>query len=225
MSRYLVAALAVMALSWPPLAAQAASRPSAMFAGQTPADVSGRLASMCIDRGHVVTDTSPYAVVCKMDINLMGSVLLQVMLGNSYSTTPEAYVRFTISAVGPDTRVQAYEWVETTMAFGQKRTMEMTNGREMQKVQALLDEMATSRPPTAIATSQAAGTAERAESLVHFGQEAPADTSTATPLHMTAGGGAASPAPAPPPVHATPAAGKAPGNCLKVPTDPSQSQC
>src|SRR6185312_633538 len=123
----------------PPVAVTPSGRPEAIFEGKSPEQVSGMIASSCADRGHVVVTSSPNKVVRQGDMTAMQSALTQLLIGNSYSTPPALFFEFNLFAVGPNTRVQAREWVETTMAFGQKRSEELNNRAQFnQTEQALL---------------------------------------------------------------------------------------
>ena len=60
--------------------------------------------------------------------------MTQFLIGNSYSTTPERYVRFSIFPSNGKTRVQAYQWVETQMAFGQVNKVELNGNSQFNDV-------------------------------------------------------------------------------------------
>lgn len=87
------------------------------------------IASVCMDRGRQVVSTSTNKVVCKAELSAGQAIVSQLALGNAYSTTPEGYVRFNIVPIPTGSRVQTSAWIETTMAFGQKRTMDTAGGR------------------------------------------------------------------------------------------------
>src|SRR5579862_1989731 len=89
-------------------------RPEAIFYNQSAADVAGKLGNLCLDRGHVLVDSTAYQVTCKGELGVFQAALIQTLMTNSYATTPELYVRFTLASTGGNVRVQAYEWVEST---------------------------------------------------------------------------------------------------------------
>jgi hypothetical protein len=141
------AIVAMAAILIPPAQALSASYPQATFKGQTSQAVAGKLAGMCAQRGWAVTEVNSNAVVCKGEMGAMQSALTQLFVGNSYSTKPDMFIRFTIYGDGEATHVQAFQWIETTMAFGQKRTVELNNDRAAASVQAKLDALALELSP------------------------------------------------------------------------------
>ncbi len=78
-------------------------------------------------------------VVCQVDLKGFGSLLLQETLGNASSTPVVAFVRFSVFEAGGNVRVQAYEWVETTMVNGVKHQREVLTPEEMHRIQGVLD--------------------------------------------------------------------------------------
>lgn len=113
-------------------------RAEATFPGERPTEVSSRIAALCLDRGHVLVEVSPTAVVCKGDLRAFEATMLQMLIANSYATGPELYYRFTLIGLPDATRVQVYQWVESTMAFGQKRTLEIREHASRNALQAAL---------------------------------------------------------------------------------------
>ena len=93
---------------------------------------------MCATNGSTIVQSTPNQVVCSANLSIFTAALIQTMITNQYATTPEAFVRYSVFEVGSDTHVQAYEWAESTMAFGQKRTMEITTHAQLDAVQAAL---------------------------------------------------------------------------------------
>ena len=79
------------------------------------------IGSKCMDRGWMVTQQTANQVVCEIPMGMWQSALTQMAIGNSYSSPPKSFVRFSLAYVGEHTRVQAQVWSETQMAFGQMR--------------------------------------------------------------------------------------------------------
>lgn len=90
-------------------------------------EASSKIASQCMTNGLTVVSSTAGEVTCQLQMNAMKSALTQALIGNSYSTPPQTFVRFTVTQIGNDARVQANEWVETQMAFGQMRRSDLTN--------------------------------------------------------------------------------------------------
>lgn len=101
--------------------------PDMKFKGISAADASGKLANSCMDNGLTVTANSPSEVICQAPMNAAKSALAQLLIGNSHSTTPSQFIKFSLAAIGGDVRVQASAWIETQMAFGQTRRQPLAN--------------------------------------------------------------------------------------------------
>ncbi len=118
----------------------ASGKPEAYFAS-APEQTSSRLSSMCMDRQGTVMQSTPNQVVCEFKMGMAQSVLATMAMGNQYSTPPQTFVRFNVIPTDHGSRVQGSAWIETTMAFGQKRTMDMSGGRAGSQIQGMLLEI------------------------------------------------------------------------------------
>lgn len=88
-----------------------------------PQIVSGKISSRCIDLHWTVTSSTANEVTCEAPLNFGQSLVGQMLMGNSYSTPPRRFFRFSINEINSISRVQAAGWMELQMAFGQmKRT-------------------------------------------------------------------------------------------------------
>ncbi|MFW8594952.1 hypothetical protein [Cribrihabitans neustonicus] len=115
-------------------------RPEVSFASKSAASVSEKLTAMCAQKGWLIQKSSPQEVVCGGTMQGGGAVMTQLLIGNSYSTTPEQYARFTIYPVNGQTRVQLHQWVETQMAFGQVKKLEINGNAQFNNaMKALID--------------------------------------------------------------------------------------
>ena len=99
---------------------------TAWFAGSSE-EVSATLANMCAEHNSMVIEQDAYHLVCSRQDSSLKGTLAQVLIGNSYSTTPELKVRFSLLKQGVNTKVLASQWIETVMAFGQVRTVPLTS--------------------------------------------------------------------------------------------------
>ncbi len=94
-----------------------------MLFAEPPAGVIGKLSAKCIDASWSVTSSTGSEVVCEAPMNFGQSLMGTLLMGNSYSTPPRRFFKYTVSTVGGVSRVQASGWMELQMAFGQmKRT-------------------------------------------------------------------------------------------------------
>lgn len=109
-------------------------RPEVVFSTRSAAAVSEKLVGLCASKGILVQKSASNEVVCGGTMTGGDAVLAQILIGNSYSTTPERYVRFTIFPYQGKTRVQAYQWVETQMAFGQVNKNELNGNAQFNDI-------------------------------------------------------------------------------------------
>ncbi len=124
---HLVAAVTGILLSTPAFAdeyfAVTPSGATEMMFAQPPTEVVGKLSAKCIDSHWSVTSSTATEVVCEAPLNFGQSLMGTLLMGNSYSTPPRRFFKYTVSTVGGLSRVQATGWMELQMAFGQmKRT-------------------------------------------------------------------------------------------------------
>ena len=86
-----------LALAAPALAARQvitpSGQPDALFEANL-ADTMSKLTNACMNKGWAVTSQSPNQLVCEPKVGVFQSALQQLLLGNSYSTTPRSFVRF-----------------------------------------------------------------------------------------------------------------------------------
>src|SRR5436309_1083418 len=69
--------------------------PEETIAGATTEQVRSAIMETCISRGVLVQESTPQQVVCGKTMSGSDAMLATLMIGNSYSTTPERKVRFT----------------------------------------------------------------------------------------------------------------------------------
>ena len=109
-------------------------RPEVLFAGMEVNQASERLVGLCADKGILVQQVTPNQVTCGGTMTGGDAALAQMVIGNSYSTTPSQYVQFTMFPYQGGTRVQAQQWVETQMAFGQVNRAELNSGNQFNAI-------------------------------------------------------------------------------------------
>lgn len=94
-------------------------------------EVSQEIINACINRGHTIRESSDSKVVCTTTMEGGSAVLTQMLIGNSYSTTPEVVVAFIIATMGENVRVVAQPHVETQMAMGQNQIQSMRDNNAL----------------------------------------------------------------------------------------------
>ncbi len=126
----LIAAAAVMCWATPALAdknvAVTPSGSTEMLFAERPQAVISKLSSGCIDRKWTIVSSSTNDVVCEAPLNMGQSIMGQMLMGNSYSTPPRRFFRFTVAEVNGISRVQAAGWMELQMAFGQTKRQDFS---------------------------------------------------------------------------------------------------
>lgn len=122
-----------------PMTQTPSGRPEVTFPTRNLALVSEKLVGLCAQKGILVQKSEMNEVICGGTMEGGSAILAQMMIGNSYSTTPSQLVRFTIFPYQSGTRVQAYQWIETQMAFGQVNRSEMNSASQFNSImQALI---------------------------------------------------------------------------------------
>ncbi len=112
--------------------------PEGIFSNSNVEAVRSKLIDGCSSRGILVQEASGNQVVCGKTMKGGDAVLAQMLVGNSYSTTPEQKIRFVIYQSGTDVRVTAQQWIESQMAFGQVRRQEMNGNNQKNDMQWFL---------------------------------------------------------------------------------------
>lgn len=100
--------------------------PEGVFRNKSPQAAANVLAGLCARQGAIVTASSPHLVECRKRMQGGEAVLVQALIGNSYSTTPDTVMQFNMVQEGRNTRVYASQQIETIMAFGQPRRQPLT---------------------------------------------------------------------------------------------------
>lgn len=112
--------------------------PEGVFQNTTLDAVRSRLIEGCSSRGVLVQEASGNQVVCGKTMEGGDAVLAQMLVGNSYSTTPDRKIRFIMYQSGADVRVTAQQWIESQMAFGQVRRQELNGNNHRNDIQQFL---------------------------------------------------------------------------------------
>lgn len=113
-------------------------QPDVTFPSATLEQASGQIVSLCMNRGWQVVSQTTNQVVCEIPQNFGTTLVQQLLLGNSYSTTPRTFTRVSLAQVGANVRAQAAAWAETQMAFGQVRQHQYTDDATMDNLTMML---------------------------------------------------------------------------------------
>lgn len=149
----------IAALAFATLAAtqaQAKDGPVVAYFAGAPADAVTSIAQLCVAKSIPITVQTATEVQCAQEVSGFGGMLTHLLIGNSYSTTPVATVRFFLIPGRGYTIVQATQWVETQMAFGQvRRTMIDGKKNNERLLASLLGAGASMAPPAPSPTKEA----------------------------------------------------------------------
>lgn len=103
-----------------------------------PTQTSAKLASLCMDRGTTVAESDDNHVLCTKPISGGKGMLMQMLIGNAYSTPPLYMIRFQIVSYQAGSRVQFSDWVQTQMPGGQVSRMEDTKKKNIDSIRSTL---------------------------------------------------------------------------------------
>ena len=112
--------------------------PEGVFIFSTVDVVRSKVIAGCSSRGLLVQEATGNQVVCGKTMQGGEAVLAQMLVGNSYSTTPDRKIRFIIYQTGNNVTVTAQQWIETQMAFGQTRRQELNSNNQRNDMQQFL---------------------------------------------------------------------------------------
>lgn len=120
-----------------PIKQTASGRPEAVFRSQSVEQLTGRISRVCLERGMQVTQ-GKNELTCSKVLSGSDAILATLAIGNSYSSTPTQSIKFNFIKQGKDTRIYAYQWIQTQMALGQIRRHELNSGKHFNDVQNFL---------------------------------------------------------------------------------------
>ncbi|HGJ5878780.1 MAG TPA: hypothetical protein ACHBZ9_06860 [Arsenophonus nasoniae] len=116
-------------------------KPEGTYQNTTKSDVKDSLSEYCNNKGLIVMESTDSIVICSKETEGMHSILSQMVLGNSYSTTPVAKIKFSIGEVGGSVKVWSDAWIETQMAMGQIKQMVIKDNSTINDLQNILDNL------------------------------------------------------------------------------------
>jgi hypothetical protein len=112
--------------------------PEGTFANTSLESVENKLIGACSRVGAMVSEATLNQVVCGKALEGGEAAFAQILVGNSYSTTPVQKLGFVMYASGSSVKVTAYQWIETQMALGQMRKIELKGNKQRNDLQQLL---------------------------------------------------------------------------------------
>jgi len=119
----------------------ASGYPEGVFQNTTTEEVVEKIISGCTAKGLMVIETNPHQVVCEKKLKGKDAVIASLAIGNSYSTTPVAKIRFVMYRDNGNVKVVGYQWIETQFAYGQVRKLELTANHQKNDVQKFIQSL------------------------------------------------------------------------------------
>lgn len=136
----LISALLVGCANQAPLLKETASgKAEGEYPNHTPEQVIDAIVQRCNEVGSVIEDQSKNYVICSRQMEGGSSMMMQMAIGNAYSTTPQIKVRYSVSNFRTGAKVWAESWAETQMAFGQVQRAPLNNNNVRNNLQNVLD--------------------------------------------------------------------------------------
>lgn len=93
----------------------------------------------CNNSGGTLDQETERMVVCSREKTDGEGLMFQALMGNSYSTTPLIKIKFTFTEKDGVTKVWASQSMETQMAMGQLKKIELNGGKAVNRTQYILD--------------------------------------------------------------------------------------
>lgn len=115
--------------------------PEGLFKNTDVETVRSKIIDGCVSRGIMVIESTANQIVCGKTMEGGQAVLARLLVGNSYSTTPQQKVRFILYQIGNDVKVTAQQWIESQMAFGQVRREELKTNNQVNDLQSFLSSL------------------------------------------------------------------------------------
>ena len=102
-------------------------------------DAKNKLIDKCILDGKQIEEQGTRSVVCWRQMQGGEGAWAQVLIGNAYSTPPLKKAQFVFSKQGKDILITCNRiWIETQMALGQVRQLDLTANHYLNSLQAFL---------------------------------------------------------------------------------------
>jgi hypothetical protein len=158
-----------------------AEQPVVVYFSGTAVDAATSLANMCVQRGIPVVEQDGRKVVCASEMNGTSGLFAGLLYGNRYSTTPVAYSRFTVIEGKGFVTVQASQWIEVQMAFGQVRRHPADGKKQRAKLEGALLQAGGSRTPPNLPLSATAPSPSAVVAPVGQAPSAPVSVTEAKP--------------------------------------------
>ncbi len=191
----------------PRITSTPSGKPEVEISGVSLDQVNNALITAMTGRGFLLEEQSTNSLFFTHEMSGGSAIGAQLLIGNSYSTTPKEEVRYVSATSSSGVRVIAHPSMSTQMALGQIRRHDMSqnnnwfNGIQsmLQAIKYQLESSITGQQPVSVSTTEVASTAVQAPGVAQATNAAPsAAPSAVPPATPTAAPPAAPPSAVPP---------------------------
>ncbi len=118
-------------------------KPERVFTNAKIVDIKSKIIERCAIKGSQVEERGTNTIICTKMLDNGDAILAQMLVGNSYSSTPEQKLSFVVTQRNNDVFVIINSmWIESQMAFGRINRVElMDDHKNLNNLQSSLDEL------------------------------------------------------------------------------------
>tara|TARA_B110000003_G_scaffold30728_1_gene28744 strand:+ start:285 stop:737 length:453 start_codon:yes stop_codon:yes gene_type:complete len=115
--------------------------PEAIFSGISAQKLANKFAGDCMKSGLLVIVNSANQVKCESKMNDAQIRWAKAYVGNQYSSDIHQYLQYNLTEIDGQVRVQAREWIQLQMPYGQIRRSDFTKPKVTNGLQKFLYDM------------------------------------------------------------------------------------
>lgn len=115
-----------------------ATPPQAMFVGESVPEVTGKLVSICMDRGYEVMESSNTHVLCETRATSAEDMMYRSLMVGSGGTPTVKRIRFSMASVPEGVRVMGSLNLQSQQVFGQVKSMPVTDAKTREQIRSAL---------------------------------------------------------------------------------------
>lgn len=115
--------------------------PEAVFSGISAQKLADKLAMSCVSVGNLVVNQTQTQVKCDTSMSDAQIRWAKAYVGNQYASDIHQYIQYNLTKMDGQVRVQAREWIQLQMPYGQIKKSDFTKPELTNPLQELLYEM------------------------------------------------------------------------------------
>jgi len=101
--------------------------PEAVFSGISAQKLANKIAARCVEKGDFIITSSASQVKCERRMTEENINWAKAYIGNPYADDIHHYIVYNIVKGNGTTRVQARQWIQLQMPYGQTKRREMNS--------------------------------------------------------------------------------------------------